>query len=182
MLISNWNICHYGWCYVYTSMLSPSFNSSNKYLSKHLNSLEVLVLFCPQYTKFGVLYHLARMNLWTLTANYFVELTEYNREWIKKSFFFRGGCLRVGDISKIAWKILLHKKILMIWSKTTILSLVFIYYIICLRNKKLSLWLWKHSYFCVKRLVLMDIQLIKEFKPNLNCLIKTVLGKTLWFI
>ena len=88
MLISNWNICHYGWCYVYTSMLSPSFNSSNKYLSKHLNSLEVLVLFCSQYTKFGVLYHLARMNLWTLTANYFVEITEYNREWIRESLPF----------------------------------------------------------------------------------------------
>ena len=73
---------------------------------------------------------------------------------------------RLGDISKIAWKILLHKKILNIRSTTTILSLVFIYYIICLRNKKLSLWLWRNSYFCVKRLVLMDIQLIKEFKPN----------------
>ena len=58
---------------------------------------------------------------------------------------------------------------------TFILPLVFTYFIISLRNKKkLSLWLWKQSHFCVKRLVLIGVQLIKEYRSIVNGLTKTI--------
>ena len=82
--------------------------------------------------------------------------------------FFRGGR------AKIARKILLHKNRLMIQSKINISSLVFNYFITCLRNKKMSLWFWKQSHSCLKNLVLIGIQLIKEYKSIVNGLIKTI--------
>ena len=63
---------------------------------------------------------------------------------------------------------------LMIQSTIYILRIVFTYFIICLRNKKMSPWFWKQSHFCEKRLVLIGMQLIKEYKSNLNGLIETI--------
>ena len=40
------------------------------------------------------------------------------------------------------------------------------------KQKKMSLWFWKQSHFCVKRLVPNAIQLIKEYKSVVNSLIK----------
>ena len=62
---------------------------------------------------------------------------------------------------------------LMIWSTINILPLVFADFIICLRNKKMSLWFLKTSHFCVKWLVVIGIQLIKEYKSIANGLIET---------
>ena len=61
--------------------------------------------------------------------------------------------------------ILLHKNMDMIWSTINISLVVFTYFIICLRSKtKLSLWYGKQSHLCVKRLVLIGIQLMKKHK------------------
>ena len=46
-------------------------------------------------------------------------------------------------------------------------NLFFFYAVICLR-------IWKESHLCVKRLVLVSIQLIKECKSIVNGLIKTI--------
>ena len=102
-------------------------------------------------------------------------------------FFLRWGGRGWGKCGwsrpKIGQKILVHKNMIAIRSMISILLLVFTYFIICLRNKKkLSLWLWKQSHLCVKRLVLIGIQLIKEYKCNVNCLIKTISDKTLYRI
>ena len=75
--------------------------------------------------------------------------------------------------AKIARKILLQKNMLMIRSMINILPLAFTCFIICLRNKKMSLWFWKLSHFCVKQLLLVDIQLIQEHKTIVNGLIET---------
>ena len=58
---------------------------------------------------------------------------------------------------QFCFAIVRHKKICS-WSTINILPLVYTYFIICLRNKKS--YHWKQSHFCVKRLVLIGIQLI----------------------
>ena len=102
------------------------------------------------------------------------------RIWMSVFFYL---CLQIGYVAigtkekisyrgrgKIPQKNLFHKKIHIIWSRINILQLLFTFFI-CLRDKKLSLWLWKQSHFCVKRIVLIGIQLIKEYKPIANGLI-----------
>ena len=47
MLIPNWSFCHYGLCYVYLSILSSSFDRSNKYCTPCI----FVFFFCIAYTK-----------------------------------------------------------------------------------------------------------------------------------
>ena len=67
---------------------------------------------------------------------------------------------------------------LMTWSTINILSLVFIYFIICLRNKEKYHHDFETVTFCEKRLVLIGVQLIKEYQSIVNGLIKTIPDKT----
>ena len=84
----------------------------------------------------------------------------------------------LGVRAKTAWKILLHKNILMVWSMND-----FTYFIICLKIKKVIIIFKKQSNFSVKRWLiginkcanaLICTQLIKKYKFIVNGLIKTV--------
>ena len=61
----------------------------------------------------------------------------------EKLFRGEGG----GSRANIARKNLVRKNMLMIRSTINILPLVFTYFVICLRNKKMSLWFWKQISF-----------------------------------
>ena len=104
----------------------------------------------------------------------------------QSTFRIQGIFIIIGPRAKIFWegtarKVLFHENMLMIWSTINILPLVLTYFIICLRNKKELLpSSWKQSHFCVERLVLTAMQLIKEYKSIVNGLIKTISGKTLY--
>ena len=96
--------------------------------------------------------------------------------WYRKrtaELFFRGrggsGWRRV----KIARKILLHKNKLMIRSTINIHNML-------KKQKNISLWFWKQSHHCVKRLVLIGIQRVKECKSIVNGSIKTISDNTLY--
>ena len=76
------------------------------------------------------------------------------------SIIHKGGGVRAKmatPMLQFCFAIVRHKKICS-WSTINIWPLVFTYFIICLRNKKS--YHWKQSHFCVKRLVLIGIQLI----------------------
>ena len=81
---------------------------------------------------------------------------------------------------KYPQKLLLHKNILMIWSIIKILPLVFTYFITNLRKKNIVTITLKTVTFCVKQLILINIQLIKEYRSTVNGLIKTILDKALY--
>ena len=80
---------------------------------------------------------------------------------------------------KYPQKLLLHKNTLMIWSIIKILPLVFTYFITNLRKKNITITL-KTVTYCVKQLILISIQLIKEYRSTVIGLIKTILDKALY--
>ena len=63
---------------------------------------------------------------------------------------------------------------LMIRFTINILPLFYLFHNMLKKRKKLSLWFWKQPHFCVKRLGLIGIQLIKEYRSTVNGLIKTI--------
>ena len=69
---------------------------------------------------------------------------------------------------------------LMIRTTINILPFIFTSFIICLRNLKKCYYDFEQWLFCVKRIVLIGIQLIEENKSIVNNLIKAISQKTLY--